>query len=242
MRVGIEIEFTGISRNEAADVLVKHFNSFKVSEEYSDKGEVRHRHKVTNPFNGDNWYIVEDRSIQAYVCGKETFCTDYMCELVTPVLENFSDLEAILGKLSNSGAIVNTSCGCHIHIDCPKGVVYVDNLIRTFFNDQDKLKGKWCIPNHRLNNYCKLFPRVFIEGYLGNTFTSIEEIKDYFYDNLSKGESRNHCKNSARYYALNIDSIHKRNTIELRFFNSTLCWAVFKTYLEYIRSIQEVQV
>ena len=82
-RFGTEIEFTGITRNEAAKVVAKQLN-----------GTVYHRgggydtYEVTAP-DGRVWKVMFDSSItpQKKVNGQIVGATDiYKCELVTPIL------------------------------------------------------------------------------------------------------------------------------------------------------------
>lgn len=231
----------GISRATAAFLLGSAFNSKLKVETYSDKGESRERYNIKDK-HGKSWYLVEDRSIEPInrETGLSPYGYNFSNELVTPVIEDLDDLSTVLELFKLAGACVNDSCGCHIHVDAPEDVSRLKNIISSFICRQSSIVELWSVPKKRVEKYCKVYPFSFANSFALQDFRSVEEVKDFFYCHLSNGECRNAHNNSARYYALNIDSIHKRNTLEYRFFNSTLDIKMVKSYLDYLNLIMEV--
>ena len=73
--------------------------------------------------DGKKWRFVYDGSISAVKrCGHEkvpTTDTLYKVELNSPVLQysEMEKLQQVIRTLRHAGAIVNTSCGMHVHVD-----------------------------------------------------------------------------------------------------------------------------
>lgn len=106
-KFGIEIEFTGITRSKAANVLREYFGG-KLNKVggYYDKYELK-----TN--DGRTWSVMKDGSI---LCEKKTngypqyANGTYSVELVSPILtyeNDIADLQEIIRKLRKAGAFTN---------------------------------------------------------------------------------------------------------------------------------------
>lgn len=130
-KFGIEIEFTGISRSEAADVVSKYLEgSISRSYDYYDT------YTVTAP-DGRNWKLMYDGSLHCRrrVGRSSTSAgSEYSCELVSPILiyrEDIGTLQDIVRRLRKAGGMTNNSCGIHIHLD---GAAHTPRSIRNFIN------------------------------------------------------------------------------------------------------------
>ena len=102
LKYGVEIEFLGITREAAAEVVADFFSTGY----FYEGGELRERDIADS--NQRLWRVVRDASIEAY-------SDEEQCELVTPIL-TYSDLEILqqlASKLKAAGASVNRSCGLH---------------------------------------------------------------------------------------------------------------------------------
>lgn len=250
MNVGIEIEFTGVKRENVAAELAKLWGTESVAYDiHMFDGSVRRGYRVKD-LCSQYWNIVMDKSIRPDCAfGHITLDYDeYMCELVSPVLKNIEDMDMLKQALScilKMGGFVNETCGVHIHIDCPTGSEVVYELFMTVGKLQEKLILDFGVPYNRLGRYCQLYSKEFIEGmrkehdYLVQTrgYMSIKDIQNYLYKELGEGCDRNDPKNPARYYVFNLDSIHKLNTLEFRWFNSTLSYEVILMYLKSIKNL-----
>lgn len=240
MRFGIEVEFTGVSRRKLASYLVKEGYFIECNEEvHIVSGNRRIRLRLTDR-RGAYWYLVVDRSIKP-VFNHELPTDediDFMCELVTPVLKG-NDLLfflMILREIYNIGGVVNETCGIHVHIDMVKDIEALKSLVVRFLRVQHSLSDLFSIPEYRLKKYTKVFPKEFEEELMSciEDINSIEELQDFLYSKLGQGVSRDDEKNPARYYMLNLDTIHKRGTIEFRMFNSTLNAGIISRYLGWV--------
>ena len=115
-RFGIEIEMTGITREQAAAVIAGHFGteSYYIRTYYKTYG-VKDR-------KGREWKATYDSSITAQkkVRGRIQAADDtYKCEIVSPILtyDDIPDLQEIIRQLRHRKALVNEKCGIHIHVD-----------------------------------------------------------------------------------------------------------------------------
>ena len=113
---GIEIELTGITRQNAAKVIANYFGTTSryLGSYYQVYGATDRK--------GRTWKAMSDGSIVCQVKRNgriECAGPDYSCEIVSPILqyEDIEDLQNIVRELVKAGAMANTSCGIHVHVD-----------------------------------------------------------------------------------------------------------------------------
>lgn len=82
---GVEIEFTGITRERAAQVVAEHFDTYSSDPDYS----CYYTRKISDD-TGREWKVMRDASIDPVRKNRsETYNMDeYRCELVTPILKS----------------------------------------------------------------------------------------------------------------------------------------------------------
>lgn len=119
---GVEIELTGITREKGARIISKYFGGTAVNHKTDgyDTWTAADR-------KGRTWKCSRDISISPEVkVGSSTrsrpagrTSSDLRCEVVTPILqyEDLDDLQQIIRELRAQGAIANSSCGIHVHVD-----------------------------------------------------------------------------------------------------------------------------
>ena len=116
---GIEIEFTGITRRQAADVAAQYLGGT-----VSVSGDYYGTHRVTAP-DGRVWKFMSDGSIDCQrKDGRRTVSANssYSVELVSPILLYREDIDTVQGlarRLRKAGGFANQSCGIHIHLTAP---------------------------------------------------------------------------------------------------------------------------
>lgn len=235
MNLGFEIEFTGVSVVQVINTLECYFRKDSIPMPQPKHPE-RKQYSITDG-RELTWTITEDTSIKP-TCGNRTLASDkyeYMCELISPVLnsENLYYLYDILTILQGMGAVVNETCGCHIHIDMQDDFKWVDNLLNKAFKEQYRVLN-WVGSSISRRWLSKPYPKDFIEKYEKSNITSVDELLNFLYDELSTGVDRETHPNPARVYWLNLDSVVRHNTIEFRMFNSTLSPMVLQTYVKFV--------
>jgi len=220
-KFGIEIEFTGITREKATQVAAEHLG-----------GRVQGSTNVKAP-DGRVWKFVYDGSITPQKKSRNSVVgTDsaYMVELVSPILtyrEDIDTLQELVRKLRKASGMVNSSCGIHIHLN---GADHSPRSIRNFVNiiasKNDLFYKALQIEPDRMR-YCKKIDRHLVEEMNRQKPYTLQQIKDIWY--------ARHCRDrqaQTRYNFLNLHSFFTgHRTIELRGFNSTLHAGKIRSYI-----------
>lgn len=229
-KFGIEIEFTGITREKAARVAAEFLQG-----NYSEGGTYYDTKKVKTP-DGRVWKFMSDGSIhcQRKEGGRKVAAgREYSVELVSPILtyqEDIETLQELVRKLRKAGAFTNTSCGIHIHLD---GAKHTPRSIRNFVNiiasKNDLFYKALQIAPQRMN-YCKRMDSILVEKMNLRKPKTLREIEDIWYEGYS--ESRSTHYHNSRYHFLNLHSFFTGNhTVELRGFNSELHAGKIRSYI-----------
>ena len=224
---GIEIEFSGITRGEAAEVVAK-----VVSGKISGYGSYEIRAS-----DGRIWKVVHDGSVDAYrkqnACIMATNDDDYKCELVSPILtyrQDIATVQTIVRKLRKSGAIAPDTAGIHVHLDganhTPKTI---KNFINIIYSKNDLLYKALQIKGER-QRYCKKMDEYLVDRMNREKPCSFEQISNIWYAGYSGSRHRHY--HDSRYHFLNLHSFFSGNhTIELRGYNSELHAGKVRTYI-----------
>lgn len=229
-RFGIEIEFTGITREEAGRVAADFLNGTVTA--MRDFYDAR---KVTAA-DGRDWKFMSDGSIRCERkdgSRKVPAAKDYSVELVSPILtydEDIETLQELVRRLRHAGGFANDSCGIHIHLD---GSNHTPRSIRNFVNiiaSKNDLFYKALQIEPTRMQYCKKMDSILVERMnrkKPKTMTAIEEI---WYEGYNGSRSVHY--HQSRYHFLNLHSFFTRNrTVELRGFNSELHAGKIRSYI-----------
>jgi len=199
-KFGIEIEFTGITRREAAKVAAEYLGGTVTSTgDYYDAQKVK-------AADGRIWKIMSDASINCrrkQNRRKVSAGREYSVELVSPILtyrEDIKTVQELVRKFRKAGAFANASCGIHIHLD---GEPHTPKSIRNFINiiasKNDLFYKALQIAPERMR-YCKK-----MDGYLVGEFNrrkpqTLRAIEEIWYAGYN--ESRDRHYHNSRYHFL----------------------------------------
>ena len=232
-KFGIELEFTGISRKTAANVVAKFFknrlftsvqNTYSIYEKLSD-GNTR------------TWTLTYDGSIRPErPQGVEPASNDeYMCEFVTPICryDDIVTIQKLVRLLRRAGMKVNDSCGLHIHVDGSEHTpVTLRNLVNIVHTHEDLLYKALLVKDDRKNRWCAPARSTFIK-LLNNTRRQdlcLSQIKNLWYSGYTGSRSRRY--HSSRYQALNLHSFFSGKGVEFRLFNAVTHAGKVKAYIQ----------
>ena len=220
---GVEVEMTGITRQEAAQALADYFGTRP-----RHTGGAYDTWTVTDP-EGKTWKLMSDSSIRAerksgsrYV---STRSADYRVEMVTPKLEypELPKFQECVRTVRRAGAKVNDSCGLHVHVDGSNhNRQSLKNLLGIMYSKEDILFKALQVNEARAERWCKKVrePMLRKARQLSSDetkdLTRLEEI--WYEGDVCPTEHYNWT----RYHACNIHSMFYRGTVEFRCFNSTL--------------------
>jgi len=216
---GVEIEFTGITRREAARIVSDYFGT-----NYNYVGGT---YDAYTAFDQENrkWKIMSDASI---LCQKKDnnriidADKKYSVELVSPICQykDIETIQALVRKLRENNAFSNQSCGVHVHID---GAGHTATSIKNFINivasKNDLLYKSLGIAPERIY-YCKALDARLITEINRKKPQTLSQIEEIWYNGDNNRHQHYH---TSRYHFLNLHSFFNgHGTIELRGFNSTL--------------------
>ncbi|HOE18081.1 MAG: amidoligase family protein [Saccharofermentanales bacterium] len=223
-RFGIEVEFTGITKTQAA----------KVAAEFLG-GRIGTGQDVIGP-DGRTWKFVNDGSITTQKKERGRIVnagSEYSVELVSPILtyrEDIDTLQELIRRLRKAGGFANTSCGIHIHLD---GAHHTPRSIRNFMNiiasKNDLFYKALQIAPDRMR-YCKKMDAALVERMNRRKPKTMAAIESVWYEGYNGGRSTHY--HSSRYHFLNLHSFFNGNhTVELRGFNSELHAGKIRSYI-----------
>ena len=220
---GIEIEFTGITRAKAAQVISTYFgtNPFHTRDGYDTYKTADTENRI--------WKIVKDSSIRME--------NGEQVELVSPICryEDIETIQELVRTLRAAGAKSNNSCGIHIHINAaPHTARSIRNIANLMTSKEDLIFKALAVDANRIK-YCKKADDDFIRQINKNKPQSLTEVKRLWYEGGDGSFSHYH---ESRYHALNLHSVFQKGTIEFRMFNSDISHAgKIKAYIQFCLAI-----
>ncbi len=231
-KFGVEIEMTGITRVQAADIVAKALNS---TSSVAD-GTCYHTRKIKDS-SRRIWKVMRDSSINPR--NKTGFAGDeYKVEFVTPPLK-YNDIELlqqIVRDLKNAGAMVNSSCGIHIHIDGANHNPQSLRRLVSFTIARQNLIYEALEIGDREGRWCKKLNSSLLTEMKKNKELSKDQLESIWYsrfnDNYYGGIDHQHY-NDTRYHGINLHSYFTKKTVEFRLFNSTLHAGKIKAYIQF---------
>ena len=192
IKIGVEIEFFGVSKDRVVEELTK--KGINVS-------YMGYTHEVVR-----TWKLVTDVSVTAYGTG-----VGKGLELVSPILygdEGLDELELVMNTLNSIGAKVDKSCGLHVHHDVADyELENMASLYKMYYNYSKAIDS--ILPKSRRgdarNCYCKALTRSQVAN-ISNSYSIARFVNDF----------------PTRYVALNCKSYVKYGTIEFRQHSGTI--------------------
>lgn len=227
-KIGVEIEFTGMTRSKAADAVASILggSAVHVGGPYDSY--------VISDARGRSWKIVSDSSIQCETRTGSPAGSINGCELVTPILtyeEDMVTLQEIVRALRKAGGRVNGSCGIHIHLNgADQTVRSLKNWAAIVASKNDLLYTALDVKASRLR-FCQKVDDRLVEAF--KKPTTMAGLEDAWYGVYGDYGRRSGHYHSSRYHFLNLHSFFNgsHHTVELRGFNSTLHAGVVRSYV-----------
>lgn len=233
-RFGIEIEMTGITREEAARVTAAYFGT---ESSYAGLGYDAY---AALDRQGRQWKFMRDASITAErKVGEQRVRVDekYKTEMVSPICryEDIIPIQEIIRELKKHGAITNESCGIHVHVDAfPFDARTLRNLTNIMASKEDLIYKALKVSVARENQYCRRVEERFLEELNQKKPKTLDGVERIWYNGDSR--SSRHYDDS-RYHCLNLHSVFQKGTVEFRLFNGTLHAGKIKAYIQFSLAI-----
>ena len=222
--IGIEVEFTGMTRYKAIRTVEKVVNGT-----HSVYGDLSHydRYITTDP-QGREWTVMRDGSVAGG--GSQS------CELVTPILTYESDislLQEVIRALRHEGGHTAYNCGVHIHIGKDGHTpATLRNLVNLFAQRQDLFYRALDVKSSR-EGWCKKITDDFVKKINQAKPATMQALEDIWYAVYTDTCSRTAHYHDSRYHDLNFHSLFNtsHHTIEMRMFNGTMNAGRIRTYI-----------
>jgi hypothetical protein len=228
---GIEIELTGITRRKASEVIGNYFgtSNFYLGQGYQTWGAKDRKDRT--------WKCERDGSIATSTRNGQYADDSYACEVVSPILqyEDITDLQNIVRELVKNGAIANSSCGIHVHVDGANHTAdSLINLVNLFTGRQD-LFYEALGNESRADRWCQKASKEMMKAMRKGEHTK-EALERIYYSQLNNGyrggiDHSHYCY--ARYRGLNLHALYTKGTIEFRLFNGTTHAGKIKAYIQF---------
>lgn len=131
-------------------------------------------------------------------------------------------LQEVVRTLRRTGAVINESCGMHVHVDASNHTAQsLKNALCIMYSKEDILFQALKVNEGRVNHWCKKIQEDKLKKIRRlPSGASMNQMADLWYSDSE--ESRYNHYNETRYYALNLHSVFYRGTLEWRCFESTL--------------------
>lgn len=231
---GVEVEFTGITREKAAGIVAEILGS-------TVTGPARDAYYTRTILDQARrkWKVMRDSSINSERNdGTIENADEYRVEFVTPPL-NYEDIEilqSIIRKFRENGGKPNSSCGIHIHVDgANHNPQSLTRLVNFMTARQDLIYDALQIGS-RGNRWCKKLNSQLLAKMKKNKSLSKEQAETIWYSSANDGycDGIDHSHyNSTRYHGVNLHSYFTKGTVEFRLFNSTLHAGKIKAYIQF---------
>jgi len=227
-RFGIEIEMTGITRSNAASIAADYFGTTSQHigsyyDVYSAKDD-----------QDRQWKFMSDGSIEAQVKSGIRYIRasrDYSTEMVSPICrwEDIVRIQELIRRLRENGAITNSSCGIHIHVDASVfDARALRNITNIMASKEDIIYKTLQVSVDRQHRWCKPVDNRFLEELNQRKPKSLDQVSRIWYNGVSR--SHEHYDES-RYHCLNLHSVFQKGTVEFRLFNGTTHAGKIKAYI-----------
>ena len=155
---GVEVEMTGITREQAAQALANY------GTEPNYVGGGYDKWSVKDP-DGKAWSIMSDSSIVTEMKTESGYMhtsnIEYRVEMVTPKLTyaELPKLQECVRQVRHAGAKANISCGIHVHVDAANhNRQSLKNLLSIMYSKEDILFKALQVNERRASRWCQKVP------------------------------------------------------------------------------------
>lgn len=233
-RFGIEIEMTGVTREQAAKAASEYFGT---ASHYD--GTCYDTYSALDS-QERKWKFMSDSSITAQKkSGRQIVSapSEYRTEMVSPIChwEDIETVQELIRKLREAGAITNSSCGIHVHIDAsPFDANTLRNITNIMAAKEDMIYKALQVNVDRQHRWCKPVESRFLEELNRRRPKTLDQVSGIWYNGTDGSHEHYH---DSRYHCLNLHSVFQKGTVEFRLFNSTTHAGKIKAYIQLCMAI-----
>lgn len=233
-RFGVEIEFTGITREKAANLVARMLGGVA-----SYPARNCYHTRTVEDNKGRTWKVMRDSSINPERNdGTTDYSDEYRVELVTPPLnyEDIETLQEIIRVLREAGGKANSSCGIHVHVDGANHNADSLRRLTGIFNSRQDLFYEALNIGHRANTWCKKTDPKLFQTMKKDKHLTTRKLEVIWYSDANhqyRGGIDHSHYNNTRYQGLNLHAFFTKGTVEFRLFNGTMHAGKIKAYIQF---------
>ena len=163
---------------------------------------------------------------------------EYSCEVVTPILqyEDMEDLQEIVRALRKAGAMANSSCGIHVHVDGANHTPESLTRLMNFAIGRQDLFYEALEIGERENSWCRKMNKNLFKAMKADQEKTKESLERIWYSSVNDGYiggiDHSHY-NRSRYHGVNLHAFFTKGTVEFRLFNGTTHAGKIKAYVQF---------
>ena len=158
-----------------------------------------------------------------------SICGSNACEVVSPILNNLNSLKKVCKTINEAGAMVNKSCGLHVHFGAKDfTIAQWVRIIRNYAAIESIIDSFMPASRRGENNYyCKsiALPAQNIANYQPYDMTDIY-----------------HAFANNRYYKVNVMAFRSHQTIEFRHHSGTTDFTKIENWINFLRALIEYSI
>lgn len=237
-KFGMEVEFTGVTRQEAANAIAEVIGSTNIT---APSANCYHARKIIGA-DGRKWTVERDSSIdpqrsQKSKAQNESY-DEFRVEFVTPIC-SYDDIETIqniIRKFKELGGIANSSCGMHVHIDGANHTATSLRRLCNFMVSRQNLILEAIGTEARASRWCKPISCELLKAMKKNKDLTKDQLEAIWYSTANDGYTGvidHQHYNFTRYHDVNLHAFFTKGTVEFRMFNSTLNADKVKAYIQF---------
>lgn len=222
---GMELEFTGITRAQAARAI-----AYELNGNYNFTREPAYDRRVIRDSKGRKWSICSDSSVTGSGGGNGG-------EFVSPIctyedIEVDGTIQRCVRALKKAGARVDRTCGLHVHVGADKHTAKsLKNLVFTFKAKQDLIYKAAEAEDRLENGFCKPIDNRLVTNLKKVKGLDEGKLRKTWYDTYAPGQDQSAHYNGSRYHGLNLHSVWYHGTVEFRLFHATLHAGKVRAYV-----------
>jgi hypothetical protein len=214
LRLGIEIELVGTSREKMAQA-VQSVVGGNINRELRSHSIVDSRNRT--------WKVVPDGSLSG---------GEYSGEVISPILTyaDVEEVQRVVRALRGAGSRADSSTGIHLHISSEKlDAPAIVRLVKLVHKREALIQAALGVEPSRLARYCQPIDPEFLQRIEARPPRTMQELSDAWYGRRIERADR---YSSTRYRTININSLFVRGTIEIRCFNGTTHAGEVKAWIQ----------
>lgn len=184
--------------------------------------------KVTDR-QGRTWTVMADASLSAP--------KDRQAEVVSPILcyDDIPELQEVVRAVRRVGGKVDRTTGIHVHVDAARfDARAIINLVKIVNKQERLIEHALGISEQRRSRWCRGIDAEFLAMLERRRPRTLQQLNRFWYGRENNNPTH---YDPSRYHGVNLHNIWYRQTVEFRWFESTLHAGKVKAYIQFVLAL-----